>query len=145
MKSIQPFSTTVLVSCIIFGVSAIPQHAWLPKPCPADPSLVSKCNMNVLVELTSVNSGRGDVTLKITGPDGCPQDCESTKSIPWTDGYKPPCFDERGTMDLNVDGWGNVPTVVNWGGKKWNVSKVDEGNMNAEGTTQYNMPFNCTT
>lgn len=152
MNFLPLFATTTLASWVILVVSAIPQHAFIPagfvrKSCPANPDDISKCNMRLTVTVYDMNNGK--VNLKITGPEGC-ADCGVDaigNGIPWAaKDSKPKCFDDKGTWDLTVGRDGQVPDVVTWGGVKYRVNKVDEGNMNNKPTqiTTYNMPFNYT-
>ncbi|KAF7911761.1 uncharacterized protein EAE98_011876 [Botrytis deweyae] len=152
MNFLPLFATTILASCVILVVSAIPQHAFFPRSfshefCPTNPDDASKCNLRLTVTVYDTNKGMVD--LKITGPKGCP-DCgvyTSSNGIPWAAmGNKPRCFYDKGTWDLTVGRDSQVPDVVTWGGVKYPVNKVDRGNMNSGATriTTYNMPFKCT-
>ncbi|KAF7880775.1 uncharacterized protein EAF01_011940 [Botrytis porri] len=152
MTFLPLFATTILGSCIILVVSAIPQHAYFPpgffhESCPANADDNSKCNMRLTVTVYDINKGKVD--LKITGPEGCPH-CgveNIDNGIPWAaKDNKPRCFDDKGTWDLTVGRDGQVPAIIIWGGVKYPVNKVDAGNMNDKATqiTTYNMPFKCT-
>ncbi|TGO27082.1 hypothetical protein BPAE_0048g00540 [Botrytis paeoniae] len=103
--------------------------------------------MRLTVTVYDTNSGKVD--LKITGPGGCSGCGVDTigNGIPWAaKGNKPRCFNDKGTWELKLGGDGQVPAVVTWGGVKYNVNKVDAGNMNDKvpRITTYNMPFKCT-
>ncbi|KAF5870238.1 uncharacterized protein Bfra_009621 [Botrytis fragariae] len=96
--------------------------------------------------VTVYDTNNGKVDLEITGPEGC-SDCGVDtigNVIPWAaKGNKPRCFDDKRTWDLTVGGDGQVSAVVTWGGVKYNVNRVDAGNMNGKAAriTTYNMPF----